>query len=115
MADALRWTVILVCAFNVGVMLALYDRVGKAFLPVAPMRTLFTANGLIMVSIALATSTRLGEPMRWQSSPLLAVASIMELVALLAVYRWYGSVAGIEHIKRMTRKLSPPGGNRTEP
>lgn len=103
--DVVRWVVVAACVFNIGVMWALYERVGRSFLPTAWMRLLLVSNAMSLVVIAVGTYSRLGHPITWRT-PLLAVAALLQFVSLLGIHRWYGSVDGRAHSARMLKGRS---------
>ncbi len=100
---------------NVGIMLALFERVAHAALPKWPIRIVFFSQALLMVTVIATTLARLGEPFYWKFSPLLLVATGAQLASMIAIFRWYGTMAGERHARRLKRKDSPPGGNRPLP
>lgn len=102
MSDVVRYMTILVCLFNVGVMFALWERTGRLWLPKVWMRMLMASNVVQLTIVALGAYARLGHPMTWRT-PILTVGAALELVALVGLYRWYGSKKGREHSERMTR------------
>lgn len=100
MADALRWTTIFMCLFNIGVLVALFEEVGKYFLPKIKMRLLMAANILSLFAIGLASYARLNEPVSWRI-PLFLTAALLQLAALIRLHRWYGTEEGQSHKEKM--------------
>lgn len=103
MADAIRWGSILMCVFNLGFLLALFERVGRLFLPKTPMRMLTVGYSLTLVALVGGVHARIGEPLTWRS-PVSTVALAVQLVALVMLYRWYGTPAGKDHASKMMQR-----------
>lgn len=100
-AELLRWIVMFGCVFNIGVLVALFDMVGRFVVPPIPMRLLFLANGLMLVTLGFSSYERLHDQLTFRT-PLFAVALALELVGLVMLRRWYRTDEGREHVRRMT-------------
>lgn len=103
--DVVRWVVVAACLFNIGAMGALYERVGKSFLPKLWVRLLLFSNAFSLLVIGLGAYSRLGHPITWRT-PLLAVAALLQFVSLLGIHRWYGTVDGRAHSALMLKGRS---------
>lgn len=99
-ANAFRVVVILACFMNVGLMVALFERIGRYFVPRLWMRSLFVADGLIMIGLGVGFYHRLGQPVTLRHG-LVAVGAVLQLVAFIGLWVWYGTPAGQEHAARM--------------
>lgn len=107
MWDLFRVLVILTGLFSAGTLLALYARLGKIVLPRLWMSLLVVSNVLICTVSAWGSFARLGQP----GHPRLAifgVGTLMEFVALVGLYHWYGTPRGHIHMERMKGRY--PGG-----
>lgn len=100
MSDTVRWTLLFVCAFNVGFLVALYERVVKLMIPSVWTRLLLVSNIGYLSLLALSVHARLGHPMTYRT-PLIALFITLQLVGEIGLYRWYGTSAGGEHMRRM--------------
>lgn len=100
--DFCRWTVAFACLFNIGIMVAIFERVGRSFLPTVWMRMLMLSNVLSLLVIAVGVHARLGSPITYRT-PLLAVAALVQLVSLVGIHHWYGTPVGIAHSGRMMK------------
>ena len=98
--DLVRWLVILCASFSIGVMAALYIRLDRIILPKVGMALLVASNVIVNVGVIYATYIRLHRHQNFQS-PIIAVGTIFEVIALLELYHWYGTAQGREHMRRM--------------
>lgn len=103
MGDAIRWANIIMCLFNLGVMIALFERVGRWFIPKIPMRLLAAGYGLALIALAGGSRARLGEALTWRT-PVSAVALFLQCVGLVMMYRWYETPEGKAHSEKMARE-----------
>lgn len=103
MGDAIRWACIVMCVFNLGVMAALFERVGRLFLPRTPMRLLAFGYALTLIALAGGSHARLGESLTWRS-PVTVAALAMQFVALLLIHRWYATEDGRWHAEKMANR-----------
>lgn len=97
MVDILRWITIFVCVFNVGVMLAFYQRVGQLLVPHLQVRLLMLANAISLCGIAVSIHQLLGHSVTFRSV-LLGTAAVVQFVALIGIHHWYGTRAGRVYI-----------------
>lgn len=103
MTDAVRLLTIFMCCANIGVLLALYQRVGRSFLPRLWMRMLMVASVVWLATTATAAYARFGQPLSWRT-PFYTLAAALELASFVGLYRWYGTPAGLKHSERMKRE-----------
>ncbi len=100
--DAVRWVVIFGCAGSLGFMIALYDRVGRLIVPRLWTRMLVASNIGFLTILAIGVHAKLGSPTFTWRTTTFGVLVLMQLIAELGLFRWYGGARGREHVRRMT-------------
>lgn len=101
MIDTLRWITVFVALFDIGVTIALFERIGRFFIPRLPMRMLMLANMIALAAVAEGAHSRLGHEFVWFATPVFLAAALLELAALVALHYWYGTARGRAHAARM--------------
>ena len=100
MSDTVRWLTIYACLLDIGVILALYQRVGKAFVPHVFMRLLMIGAVLKLTAILAMSHAQLGQALMWWGWLLLA-AVLIDLTAFIGLFWFYGTPRGRAHADRV--------------
>lgn len=93
MADSVRYLILALCAFSLGTLAALYERVARFMLPKLTVRLLLLACALSLLSIMVDVGERLGQHFRARIVIAL-VSVIFYVIALVGLYRWFSHDEG---------------------
>lgn len=99
-ADLVRWLTIVSATFNVGVLTALYGRLGRLVLPRFAMSVLVASNMVLCIGMAWQAFELLHRPLLFSRIPI-TLALLAETAALVLLFHWYGTDEGRAHMKRM--------------
>ena len=91
----MNWLVIIEGAITIGVLIALYERIGRFVLPLRTMRAIFVASGLLVAYGMSESYQDIGGESTWRTW--LAVSSMsLYLAAVGYLWLWYNRPAGRE-------------------
>jgi hypothetical protein len=100
MSDVIRWITIYACLLDIGVILALYQRIGKAFVPHIFMRLLMIGAVLKLLALLAMSHAELGTALMWWGW-LFLLAALLDLASFAGLYWWYGTPKGRAHADRV--------------
>lgn len=104
LSEVLRVFVVFVCFANLGVMIGLFERVGKFFVPKTGMRTLFVGNAIVIGAVGVGNILHLRSPLVSVSYGV-AIGVTLQLAALGGLWYWYGTEEGVAHSGRMVDSI----------
>lgn len=104
MTELLRAYVVFVCFVNLGVMLGLFERVGRFFIPKVGMRSLLFGNAVVIGAVGVGNVVHLHSPLVTVSYAIVVGVTI-QLVALGGLWYWYGTPEGMAHSERMLSSI----------
>ncbi len=103
--EIMRLTIVLVAGTNIGLTIALFERVGQHVVPTAAMRTLMAGFALVNLAMLLGSVIRFHVPPTWVAYIVLP-GMLLELAGLVIVFHWYGTEAGIRHSATMRASVA---------
>jgi len=92
-ADVFRYCVLVLDAFALGTLLAIWDRVGRFVIPKTASRLFFASSIMFLLTFAVEIWARIGQPLRLRT-PFAAVTIVLYIAGLISLYRWFGTEPG---------------------